>query len=556
MLRLIPFLIFLILIGPIFAGLMHMFGPAFSHAPMLGIDKISLNAFFDFFNMPGIFISIWLSFWIGLVTTLISLLLVILFVAGFFGTRIYDVFSSVMRPVVAVPHAAAAFALAFLIMPSGFFIRLVSPELSGFSRPPDWLVTNDPMGFALLFGLVIKEIIFILLVVMVALAQVEKRYFKVAQTLGYGKIWGWLVTVFPKIYKQIRLPILAVIAYSTSVVDVALILGPNSPPTLAIKIIRLMNDADLSMRLVGAAAAVVQLMVTLLALLTWLIGEKIVAHFGKKLALSGFRLQKDFVLKLVGISGVGGAIFLIFLGLGFLAIWSVAGYWAFPDILPQNFSFNNWIKQSPQLIDVAFRAINIAFFASFISVILVLFMLENEYRRQIRLPKFGAVILYMPLMLPQVSFLFGLSILLLWFGIDGTISSVIFVHIIFVLPYVYLLLVDGFHGIDIRLLKVAKTFGKSNWRIFFSIRLPLLLRVILMGFALGFAISIAQYLPTLLIGAGRVPTITTEAVALASGGNRRLIGIYALVQSLIPFIIFALAAIIPALVWRNKEALK
>ncbi len=80
----------------------------------------------------------------------------------------------------------------------------------------------------------------------------------------------------------------------------------------------------------------------------------------------------------------------------------------------------------------------------------------------------------------------------------------------------------------------------------------MLLRPILTALALGFAISVAQYLPTLLIGAGRVPTITTEAVALASGGDRRLIGIYALVQTLLPAVGFALALSLPKLLYPNK----
>jgi ABC-type uncharacterized transport system YnjBCD permease subunit len=35
----------------------------------------------------------------------------------------------------------------------------------------------------------------------------------------------------------------------------------------------------------------------------------------------------------------------------------------------------------------------------------------------------------------------------------------------------------------------------------------------------GFSVSIAQYLPTLWLGAGRIPTLTSEAVALSSGGE-------------------------------------
>ena len=62
------------------------------------------------------------------------------------------------------------------------------------------------------------------------------------------------------------------------------------------------------------------------------------------------------------------------------------------------------------------------------------------------------------------------------------------------------------------------------------VRMPMLLRAILTAAAVGFAVSVGLYLPTLLIGAGRLTTITTEAVALASGGNRRVIGVYAFLQ--------------------------
>ena len=64
------------------------------------------------------------------------------------------------------------------------------------------------------------------------------------------------------------------------------------------------------------------------------------------------------------------------------------------------------------------------------------------------------------------------------------------------------------------------------------------------------------YLPTVLIGAGRLPTITTEAVALASGGNRRVIGVYAFLQTLLPFMMFLIAAAIPALLFANRRAMR
>jgi putative thiamine transport system permease protein len=72
----------------------------------------------------------------------------------------------------------------------------------------------------------------------------------------------------------------------------------------------------------------------------------------------------------------------------------------------------------------------------------------------------------------------------------------------------------------------------------------------------GFSVSVGQYLPTVLIGAGRLTTVTTEAVALAAGGNRRVIGVYAFMQTLLPFLAFSIATGLPGLLFRNRRGLR
>ena len=47
-----------------------------------------------------------------------------------------------------------------------------------------------------------------------------------------------------------------------------------------------------------------------------------------------------------------------------------------------------------------------------------------------------------------------------------------------------------------------------------------------------------------MLGAGRVTTITTEAVAIASGSQQDLIALYVLLQSFLPFMAFFLAALL------------
>jgi putative thiamine transport system permease protein len=124
------------------------------------------------------------------------------------------------------------------------------------------------------------------------------------------------------------------------------------------------------------------------------------------------------------------------------------------------------------------------------------------------------------------------------------------------LPYVFLSLTPAWNALDRRYALASLSLGKSRTSTFLYVELPLLTRPILTAFAIGFAVSAGLYLPTLLIGAGRLPTITTEAVALAAGGNRRVIGVYAFLQAVIPFAGFLLAFALPAWLFRNRAGMR
>jgi putative thiamine transport system permease protein len=106
------------------------------------------------------------------------------------------------------------------------------------------------------------------------------------------------------------------------------------------------------------------------------------------------------------------------------------------------------------------------------------------------------------------------------------------------------------------LLHSAAALGATPLRRLFAVKLPILLRPVLTAAAIGFAVSVAQYLPTLFMGAGRVATLTTEAVTLAAGSDRRIVGIYAVLQAALPFLAYAAAILLPAILHRDRRALK
>ncbi|MDH3195722.1 MAG: ABC transporter permease, partial [Hyphomicrobiales bacterium] len=221
MLRLVPAGAFLVLIGPVLAGLLGAALPAFGYLPAIGGEELSLGPFGDLAAMPGLFRSSLLSLTVGLITTATSYIIVVAFIAGWRGTPLFAAMERLVSPLLSVPHAAAAFGLAFLIAPSGFLVRLVSPWLTGWDRPPDILIVNDKLGLAMMAGLIVKEIPFLLLVSLAALPQIRAAEFgHVTASLGYGRIAGFVFGVLPALYRQIRLPVFAVLAYATSVVDV------------------------------------------------------------------------------------------------------------------------------------------------------------------------------------------------------------------------------------------------------------------------------------------------------------------------------------------------
>jgi putative thiamine transport system permease protein len=154
-------------------------------------------------------------------------------------------------------------------------------------------------------------------------------------------------------------------------------------------------------------------------------------------------------------------------------------------------------------------------------------------------------------MIPSIAFLFGLVWLQETLHANATFINVSLAHLLFVLPYVFLSLAVSYRRLDPRYAQVAASLGASPLKIFIQVSLPQLLIPILMASALGLAVSFSQYLPTLLVGGGRLNTVTTEAVSLANGASRRTSAVYALIQMLLPAIAFSMIWLVST--WQNKQ---
>jgi len=552
-----PYFLIALLVIPVLGGLLGVLLPAFGWLPALGANEINLSGFNQLLQTPGIGKMVWLSFSTSLISTLLAFLITVLILASYFNSPWLKRIQSLLGPILVIPHAAAAIAIAFLITPSGFFSRLVSPWMTGWISPPDWLLPHDPMGLSIVLGLTIKELPFLLLIALGVLAQPEigkklKAQHKVALSLGYCPMTAFFKVVLPNLYGYMRLPLLAVLAYSSASVEIPLILGPNTPPTLAVAIMQWFNDVDLSLRIKASSGAILQILITLFLLLSWKSLEvaikKLTASFlinGKR-EVGGMLIQRfthlltSFMLSTIGLALVG------------MVLWSFAGFWSFPNLFPQQLVMQHWESALIQMQTPLLNTLYIAIVSTVIAIALTLFVLEAEQQNAKTISAISGFIIYLPLLIPSIAFLFGLVWVFEQFNSQHAFVNVVLAHLLFVLPYVFLSLANSYRLLDPRFSSVAASLGASPSKIFWKLKLPLLLAPILIATALGLAISFSQYLPTLLAGAGRINTITTEAVTLANGASRRTSAVYALMQMLLPALFFLLAWATPKILSRAR----
>ena len=152
--------------GPVLVGMAGIVMPAAGYFPVLGIKTLSIAPATQFLETAGLAKAVLLSLTTGLLATFLSLAGSFLLLVACFNSR-FGWFRRLAGPLVAIPHAAVAIGMVFLLAPSGWLIRFLSPGVTGFDRPV-WSLVPDPHGLALIFGLAAKEIPFLLLVAMAA----------------------------------------------------------------------------------------------------------------------------------------------------------------------------------------------------------------------------------------------------------------------------------------------------------------------------------------------------------------------------------------------------
>jgi putative thiamine transport system permease protein len=501
----------------------------------------ALAAMQDPASVPGLWAAWRMSAWTGLGSSLCTYALCAWLVSRSFGTTVWQRVMQVLGPMLAVPHAAFAVGLMFLVAPSGWLLRILSPWLTGFTQPPAWLTSQDPWGLGMMMVLTLKELPFLLLGLATQLqrddtAAMLLREWQVAQTMGYARSTAFWRVVWPQLVPRLRWPLLAVLAYGLTVVDIAQIAGPSNPSTLSVLAWQWLQDADDMRNAQGAIAGWLLTCTVAVVAVAWMTCTWLWKRASR--LPSGRRGRHGKWLP----SGGGSLILWALCGfyvavLMALMVGSVSGVWPFPVVLPVTWSFEAWrsVWGSASTIWIT---VAVAAGSTTLAMLWAVAWLECApamWDKWMRGP------LYLPLLLPSVLWVVGLHQLALSMRFTASWAALVGAHTLATLPYVVIALSPAYIGFDKRYASISASMGRTYGAFLMRVKWPMLRASLSAAAAVGVAVSVAQYLPTLYVGEGRFPTVTTEAVTLSSGGQRSLVAAYAWLQWLIPVIGFAIA---------------
>ena len=520
----------LILILPILGLLDDAFG-RYSGIPWTqGWDRLS--------GEPALVHSLTLSLWVAVVSLVISL-----FIARAVSAKAFRMDDSQLWRsfLLAMPHSALAIGLVLALSAGGVVWRWISVF---FEVPIErqYFFPRDPWGLGVILSLVIKESAFLTAIAIPITKRLPLQSYRViARQAGMTDTACHHQLVWPQALQLMGPAIFVVFVFGLTNLEVSLILGPDQPQLIGVRLFQLLTDPDALNRQAGAIGLLI-LLVGLVAV--WAVFHRSVRARVKD-QLSGAIALTHWATVLRW-----GVIAVFCLSIVSLLMWSVTMRWSVFEPLPHvSLAALTRLKS---LESPFWTSLSIGLATGVIAIILAVCILEYLVSKgQKRLHWVWWAFLWLPA-LPMAS---GLLAWIYFFGGSPGLWPVVLGHTLIALPYVMIVMSDSWFDRDRRHDMLLKQAGLPVVRRILIIWMPRHSRLLVLAFALAFSVSCALYTQTILLGGGRVETLMTELMVTVSG-ERRLAALTGLANLLLPLIAFALALWVNRLSWSHRAGMQ
>ncbi|MBG6181267.1 ABC transporter permease [Arthrobacter sp. CAN_A1] len=221
-------------------------------------------------------------------------------------------------------------------------------------------------------------------------------------------------------------------------------------------------------------------------------------------------------------------------------LWSIAGQWRAPAILPSSYSLQGFAdlatadtaRAAVSSLSIGLGVAAIATPLGYLGVLAV--------RALPSLPgRFVEFVLLVPLAIPPFALVMGVNVALLRLYVSPTLG-VILVLVVTALPYTAFMFRSALASYDHRFEEVARSLGASPGQAARHVRYPLLASAAARAFFLAFLVAWSDYITTVLIGGGQLRTLPLLLGSAASTtGNEQLTAALSVAIIVPPLILLA-----------------
>jgi putative spermidine/putrescine transport system permease protein len=191
-----------------------------------------------------------------------------------------------------------------------------------------------------------------------------------------------------------------------------------------------------------------------------------------------------------------------------LLVWSVAGSWRYPDVVPSRLSR----RGLDLVLDGEVVAATVTSLAIATTVAVLACAIGLSAGRALGLYAFRGrrlvqFLLLAPVIVPGLAVTLGIQVFFVRYGLADTVAGVVLVQLMPTVPYAATLLAAAYANLDVDFERQSRALGAGPVRTFVSVTLPLLRPALVTTALLTFLISWSEYVLTLLIGGGQVTTL-------------------------------------------------
>lgn len=208
-----------------------------------------------------------------------------------------------------------------------------------------------------------------------------------------------------------------------------------------------------------------------------------------------------------------------------LLLWSFAFRWAFPSLLPAEWSLRPWRYIAAPESQVGLALANSLALGVVVTLLAALIGLPAGRALglyQFRGKRLVEFLILAPVIVPGLAVVLGIHVLFIRYGLSETFAGVALVHLIPTVPYMTLVMASVFANYDTQFEDQARVLGATPWRAFRLVTLPAIWPGVVVGALFAFLISWSQYVLTLLIGGGAVITLPLLLFAFAGSGDNAI----------------------------------